>query len=208
MAKHDVLYPLILAEMPGCPLPTVRLMLNRAGIELCERGRAWQPEMEPISVVPGRWRYEVDLPPGARIAVIDSVRLDGRPLNGLNDSRNAQQWGRIAGPPMRYALLPGWVEIGLDPEPVQIGTLTMSASLLPTLDAAELPDDLVSRNFEALAEGAKAFLKRMPNQPWSDPGGAVASYQLFQRHIDTARIAAEYGRTAGSLSVKPRPFGG
>lgn len=208
MAKHEDLYPLILVEAPGCPLPLVQHALNRAAIDFCRLSLAWQEELDAIALRPGVWRYDLDAPAQAQIVVLQSVKLGTRDLVGVADARNATNWGVASGEPVRYGLLPGWNEIAVDPAPAEAASLTLTAALAPNLTATSLPDLLVDRHFEAISEGAKAVLKRMPNQAWSDPATAQLHAAVAAKGAHDARVANEYGRVVGSLSVTPRRFGG
>lgn len=208
MAAHDDILPLVLVDAPGCPEQVAVLALNRAAAEFCSRSLVLQEYLDPVAVVPGEWRYELYLPARMTLAVLQSVRLDGRELTPVNDARGRRQWGEHHGPPTHYGLLTGWREIALDPTPQAAGELTLLAALAPALTATSLPDLVVNRHFEALIAGAMAHIKQMPNQAWSDPHGSQIALGRFRQLIDEARIENEYGRAIGSLRVTPRRFGG
>lgn len=208
MAKHEDLYPLILVEAPGCPIPLVQHAINRAAIEFCRLSLAWQEDLDAIGLRAGVWRYDLDVPTQSQLVVLQSVCIGTRDLVGVADPRGAMKWGVSKGEPSHYALLPNFIEIAVDPTPVAVATLTLSAALAPTLAATTLPDLLVDRHFEAISEGAKAVLKRMPNQAWSDPASAQMHAALAAKAAHDARASNEYGRVVGSLSVTSRRFGG
>lgn len=204
MATHDVFYPLILAELPGCPLPLVRSTINRAAKQFCDRSKAWTETLDPVPVRAGVTEYEIEAPTDALLGVLTSVKLDGRKLDPSVEGR-AADWGND-GEPTRYAMpVIGLIE--LDRAPTKSGLLTLRAVLMPSLSAETLPDVLADRYFEAIGEGAKSLLKRMPNQPWSDPAGAQLAEITFNTKTDEARIEVDFGFVQGSMRVTPRAFG-
>lgn len=207
MATHDVFYPLLLAELPGCPLPLVKQTINRAARDFCRDSMAWQEDIDAVVLRPGVWRYELGLPSDAQIALVQTAKIGTRDLTPAIDARGAINWGAAQGEPSRYAVLPNWIEIAVDPTPIQAATLRLAAVLAPTLEAATLPDVLADRHFDAIAEGVKARLMAMANKTWSDPAGAQLAAAAFAKAKTDARIEAAYGRVIGSLSVTPRPFG-
>ena len=206
MAKHEVLYPLVQGEMPGCPSPLLRSAFNRAAAELCQRGLVWQETLDAFWLQPGEWRYALELPAGSRVVVVRSVKKGATELWPVNDGRGRYPWGQHSGEPLRYALLGGWREIGVDPVPVASEAVTLTVALAPAIEAATLPDGLVERYGETLAEGVKAQLKRMNGQTWTDLAGAELSRHLFAVQVDAARVEQAYGYTCGTLRVTPRCF--
>lgn len=207
MARHDELYPLVLLEAPGCPLPIMNMAINRAAREFCEKSRVWQEWLDDVTASPGVYRYDIDVPRDSSVVVLNTVRCGRRALTPEHDNRASRQWGVVDGEPLAYAVTPGRAEIIIDPVPVAVETISINAALQPTLTAAALPDVVVQFHFEAVAEGAKAILKRMPNRPWSDPAGAAIAEQIFSQKAAEARIEAEYGRVVGSMRATPRAFG-
>ena len=149
------------------------------------------------------------LPAGARLVVIREreAKLNGKALTPIQNP--AAMSVTRTGFPSHYAQR-GLDSVILYPTPVSVApaSLEIYAVLAPKITATTLPDILADRYYEAISEGAKAIVKRMPNQPWSDPARAADHYALFKTKIAEARIDFEYGLVAGSLTVKPRPFGG
>lgn len=190
MAKHDDFYPLLLVELPGCPIPTIKLALNRSASRFCEKSKAWREKLDPITAVVGTTEYEIDLlPADSRLILIDQVWLDGREMDPSLYEKST------------LTLLK------LTTAPSAAGTLEVLAVLAPTLDAQSLPDVLADRWYEGVSEGAKAFLKKIPNQPWYDPTGAATAEQLFISKAAEARIESETGFVRGSMRTTPRAFG-
>lgn len=207
MARHEVFYPMLLSEAPGCPRPALNLAINRAAAEFCQRSLAWQVRLEPIDVVAGTFQYDVEPPANSRLVTPMSVHLDDREILPFQDANSRRVLGQQPGDPTHYRVDVGWRTISLDPAPIRDGTLDVLAAFAPQVDARNLYDDLADRYYEAIVEGAKAIIKRMPNKPWSDPKGAADSYALFGMWCDHARAEAEAGFSPGNITVTRIEFG-
>ena len=205
----DALYPLIAPEVLGCPSIAIDNAIVRAAAEFCEKSTAWREQLPDITVTDGVAEYALTLPAGSRLVVIREreAKLNGKPLLPMQNA--AQIRPEQVGIPSQYAQR-GHGAVILYPTPANATgqVLSIYAVLAPTLTATSLPAVLVDRYYEAISEGAKAILKRMPNQPWSDPARAADHYRLFQVKTAEARIDFEHGLVAGSITVKPRVFGG
>lgn len=209
MAAFDLFYPLVAAEVMGCPSITIDSAILRASIEFCEKSTAWRELLTPITLQDGVAEYAIPLPVGSRLVVIRDreARLNGQSLNPIPNPADINP--TRTGVPSHYAQRSHDALI-LFPTPASADGMVLSiyAVLAPKLTATELPDLLADRYYEAICEGAKAILKRMPNQPWSDPVRAGDHYQLFKNKTAEARTEWEFGLVAGSMTVKPRHFGG
>ncbi len=209
MATLDVLYPEIVPEVMGCPSPMIDHAIRRAAAEFCEKSTAWREALPNITLTDGVAEYDLDLPADSRLVVIrdKEVRLNGNVLNPITNPADMNP--TRTGIPSHYAQRShSAIILWPTPNSADGAVLTIYATLAPSHSAATLPDILVDRYYEAIAEGAKAILKRMPNQPWSDAARAADHYQLFKTKTAEARIEWEFGIVAGSLTVKPRNFGG
>jgi len=209
MAALETFYPMIAPEVLGCPSIAIDSAIIRAAAEFCEKSTAWREMLASMTLIDGIAQYALTLPADSRLVVIREreVRLNGQVLTPV--SNPALLSPTATGVPTHYAQR-GHDVLILYPIPSSADgmTLTVFAVLAPKLSASTLPDILADRYYEAISEGAKAILKRMPNQPWSDPARAADHYALFKTKTAEARIDFEYGLVAGSLTVKPRPFGG
>jgi len=205
----EALYPLIVPEVMGCPSIAIDSAIIRAAAEFCEKSTAWREQLAPITVQDGTAEYALTLPAGSRLVVIrkGEAKLNGKALDTIQNAADIRP--ERTGVPSSYAQR-GHGAVILYPTPANATgqILAIYAVLAPTLTATSLPSLLLDRYYEAISEGAKAILKRMPNQPWGDPARAADHYRLFQVKTAEARIEQEHGLVAGNLTVKPRAFGG
>lgn len=205
MASQADFYPLILPAVAGCPEPTVDLAVTRAAVEFCEQSRVWEVALDSITLSAEDDTYPLPLPDDALLVCVRNVRLDGRSLQPVTDWQTFI--GRTAQPglPTHFAVRGN--DLLLYPAPVQSGTVTLSATLKPTFNAATLPDVLLTDHMPSIAEGAKAFLKEMTGTAWFDPAGFALASKRFSDAISKARIDVEHGFAAGSLTIAPRRYG-
>ena len=209
MASIETLHPMIAPEVMGCPSIVIDNAVLRAAVEFCEKSTAWRVLLDPIPLVDGTAEYALPLPADSRLVVIreKEVKLGGHALMPVSDPAILSQT-RTGVPSHYYQRTHGAVVLYPTPASADGLALTIFAVLAPKLSATTLPDILTDRYYEAISEGAKGILKRMPNQPWSDPARAADHYRLFQVKTAEARIEFEHGLVAGSMTITPRSFGG
>lgn len=206
MAKHDDFYPLILAEIPACPLMMVKNAITRAAMDFCRSSIVWRETLDPIAIKQGVDLYDLDLPTDSMLVVVMSAKMGGITLTTVSKPSSVR-WPD-EGQPYAYSM-PSHQAIQVHPMPYrdEDDPLVLEVALMPTLTAGTLPDILADRYFEAIGEGAKSILKRMPNQPWTDVQGAMFAQQIFSVRTSEARIEREFGNVRGSMQVTPRAFG-
>lgn len=209
MKSHADFYPLVMPAVPNCPSMTVDLALNRAAHEFCSHSRCWEQPLDPFVLRAGQDRYELEVPTGAVMVCVQTVTVrehDLAPVRRARDLRRVE----IHGTPYAFAFddteepavlvspVPNEDDAGVMVEPI--------CTLAPSFNATSLPDVLAVRYMDAIAEGAKFYLKTMTGTPWFDPDGAQLAGALFAQRKAEARIQKESGFVASSMRVTPRPF--
>jgi hypothetical protein len=200
-------------EVLGCPSALIEREIVLATIDLCERGKAWSLTQE-IGALTNGWReYSVELPTHARVARVERVFLDGKPLVPISIDDLPlvlPNWPTAQGPEPRYYNAPEDDEtIVVYPIPTNPPTKTLSAKVTyaPTLAATVIDDRLASRHIEAIKQGALARLLDLPQQTWTDHVLAERRRLQFESSIQASRVDFEYDGVSGSLRVRPVPFG-
>lgn len=211
MALHEAFYPLILPAVAQCPLMTVDLAINRVAHEFCRDSRAWEVDLDPIVLSDGMDRYDLFLPTGAVLVCVQRLSLDNRDLQPMQSLRSLGSVP-LSGTPYHFAHTTdyGQHQVVLHPVPddsVAGSMVVPTCTLAPTFNATTLPDALVYRYADAIAEGTKAHLKAMSGTAWFDPAGAQAAIQLFMQRKAEGRIHTETGFVAGSVRTTARAFG-
>lgn len=211
--KVEDLLPYILAEVPGCPLPTVKMALLQATAELCREAHTWNEIQDPITLVDGQHTYPVDAPTGAQVATIKDIWADNRKLTPVAISavhNLIPNWQTAQGnQPDYYSGSNDWSEIRLYPIPVNTmgARITMRVAYQPKFNAATIPDFMVNNYLEAITAGAKSRLMMMPGRGWTNLELGGYNKQVFDAAIVQAKIENIHDRVAGSIQVQPRRFG-
>ena len=203
MVNLESLHPYILPEVIGAPIPAVNLAIIRSAREFCERSLVWEHDIPAVPVASNVGCYQLSLP-SADLIHLTSVKLAGVPVPPLADDSKIEMLG------CTHYMQPDLEHIKLVPTP-EIGSgyklLELRAALKPSRNANEISELLFNEWAEAIAFGAMSILKRQ-RQSWSDPQGAIADRQEFERKMSEARNRALHGHVKGSVSVRRIPFGG
>ena len=215
----DSLFPLLLPELPECPLDTVRLAVRRAGREFCRQSTAWRLLLDPIAVTldpvaldRGLSEYLMPVPEHTQVVIVCNVYAPVGELIGKSLDQLAfvlPEFRSAVGYPRFFNSL-DYKNVRLYPTPVEqcVGqAYVVRAALMPTLAMPDLPEELATRYEEALAAGTLARLLAIPDRPWSKPGEAAKQQMDFDKAAVKARMAMEHERVRGNITVKSREFG-
>lgn len=209
--KIDDALTFILVDMPSCPAPLASQNLLLAAREFCRESRCWKQELDPIPLVSGTRDY--DLMPDnnqAQVFLVERVECPGMPpLVVLDSTQNRSvDWLTATGQPQRVRVSEDMQTLQLYPLPSgeALAALHVTVRLIPKLTATLLPDSILERHIEALAQGAKARLMAMSNRPWSDPAGSSMNRALFAAAMTDPAVATRQGGVTGSVFVTPPRF--
>ena len=202
MALWSAFHPDVLVYVPGCPDPTVEQALRDASIEFFRRTRAWMEWLEPI-VTGGTLReYELELPTGAEVVRIERATRAGQPLEVQGFRTLTSDPARIAGGDL--ALVSGdRVSVVLTQAVAPRERVQVQASLMPTATATGLGDTLFGQHRQAIAEGAKHRLLRMPG-PLHKPREAEEARLLFEAAVARAGVDAWRSHTNATPRARPK----
>lgn len=168
-------------EVPDAPLATIRDMLRWAARELCTEADVWVTTGEPVVVAADTPYAELEAPSDGEPLRIVSLLAEGRPMKAGVDY---VQTG------------PRRIEFRQTPE---TKLLYGELACRPVMGAM-IPDELLSRWAEALGNGARYRLLRLP-QPWQNM--QLAEYYRGQFLADqaTAKGLSRLGHHSGSARV-------
>ena len=107
--------------------------------------------------------------------------------------------------PLRYCYVPQ-AQIALDPIPDQVYDLLVSAIVQPKEQAAQIPEEGLTKYRSGIEAGALAYLHRLPGQPWTNPNEALMRQREFQASVNNARAEVQRGFNTGSVRTRPRAF--
>lgn len=191
MTKYTDLFDEVLPEVPGVPQDLAANAIRNTVIEFCQGSWCWRYIMDPAPVLAGLNTYELDPPPGAEVAQVLLVSVDGKEIHPIGQSDLVARlplWATERGE-VKYFLTDDPAQVILAPVPVRkiAGGLVVTAALQPTRASTTFPTWIWSRYFDALADGAKARLLAMPKKPWTSP----ELFTLYRGRFDAAMGGAK-----------------
>ena len=212
LVSYDVIFPLCLVELPGCPAPVVTGAINNAAIRLCNHAQCWQ-EWQDVALESGESSYDLYAPASAMVTSILSVLYSGTHFRPTTQAILAAGDGGFldrAGTPASYWINEtGGLRLYPIPQAEDAGRIAhVQTAFAPTTSATGCDGRIVALYGDVLSSGAKAALMRMPGQSWSNPELSMFYLREFMAGMDRARIDALHDGTNSSARVMPRRFGG
>ena len=213
MATLDSFFIYVQPGITSCPNPLVRAAILQSAIAFCEQSQAWSVRLPPVPLVLGQAAYGLTLPDQSQLVEVLNLWGESRELKGKSFNEMTlliPNWRTMVGSPQYFVTddVTDGIEVYPLPDTGAAGTsLLPRVALKPTVVATVVPDFLLNRFFETIANGALARLRLTPGQPWTDMALGSANQKAFDDACDEARIVALHGRVVGSLSVVPRAFG-
>jgi hypothetical protein len=197
--KYTDLLQEVLPRLPGCGVDLASFHIKQAVIDLCRRSLVWKHWPDPQDIDAGEPEYGIELPPGADIAQVMLVRVDGvtDPLTPLDmDQVEAQfpAWRTDQGVVSAYFQPePSKVHLLLTPDETISNGLSMVLAVQPKMASTIFPDWLYSQFGQRIADGALSRLLDIPRKPWSDAVTAARHKREFDNACAAATNAAARG---------------
>lgn len=178
-----------------------------AAIAFCEDSSVVRVDLDPVAVLGGVRAYELDSPSQRVIGRVLSVKLGGRALYPVS-AEDVDLLTEAIGDPTAYyvRLVENVAELVLFPAPAKAATLEVTVATIPSRTATTLSDDLFIYWSDAITAGAISRAKSVPNQPFSDPVGAMGYAATAMAASRKARIEGNFGRSQSHMRVRSRPF--
>ncbi len=204
----------IAPAVPDAPVPAIEQAVRDAAIEFCEKTLLWTYDLTRISIVADTQEYDLTDPVGtfASIIGIESVRYkqDGEDDDQFvflkatsfdqEDTLNSGSWRyQEATVPneyyVSYADSSSNAVIGLKPIPTEASTsgLLVRVALQPDRDSDNFPHFLYQFFYQAIVDGAKAYLFNYDGQPWADR----ANYSKYRFAFEYAYNNAKKKKITG-----------
>lgn len=203
MALWSALYPDLTMFVPGCPDPVLEQEVRKAAREFFRRTRAWTQWLDEIPLSDKLREYDVDLPTGAEVVILEKATLNGRPIE-------ASGYRALSADPIEHEGTGGLAVVSADRLTLLLtqaagkgDRLQVQASLMPTRTSTGIPDLLLSKHAEAIAEGAKHRLMRTPG-PLHRPIEAEEARVLFEAAVASASVSAWRGNTNVTPRARPK----
>lgn len=214
MANLSSFMPYVLPYVEACPDIVAEIAVVRASIEFCEKTKYWRHDLDDVTPVKNIKEYDLIIPDDSMISSIDEpIEHDGHEILLKTKhwiSQNVANWKTVSSSRADYLYVPSTGKIRLVPYPdvTAVRKLSISVILKPIPTAATVPDFLFNDYFEAIADGAKAILYKIPNKPWTDLGLYEDSRAAFDKAMEDAESKSRAGfRTEDRRNkVKPHYF--
>lgn len=196
---------------PGASqLPDVSLVaaLRRGAQRFLRESQVWADDLDVFGLVLGQHTYALQLPDGARVERVLTVKVNGRPLELQLRPRELRALPEVDGPPTAWAIFDSQDEqvIGFDRAATEREAgwaVAIHASLALTNDATELPDWIVTDWHDGIVAAARAELFGQRGTPHYDPEAAAAARFSFTMDVARAKRVQVSGRHA-LLRAQPR----
>ena len=225
MATLRDFMPHVLPFVSGCPEITATAHLRTALSEWCSKTRCWTHQVRNL-VATTSSRIPIPVPPGTVIHDIAECWLDGRRLEPVPFSDHdpdmmdgeGQPYGFTQQRPGQISLVPrgtGVLRLNVYLKPAQTpsGKTTIAfsvydpdvfdgvydESVAPVPGVLEVPDFILDQWGAFIGAGAAAWIKLIPNQPWTDPQGAAVHRSAFQSEMER-----NFSRNIGGQQRAPR----
>ncbi len=203
MATWSDLHPDVLPYVPGCPDPVLDQEIRQAAIEFFRRTRVWTEWLEPIYAAANLREYDLDLPAGSEVVRIEQATRNGAPfeIEGFRSLASDPAQRAVDGP---LALTSAdRVTVWLSQPVGAADRIQLRVSLAPSRTAAGIGDTLFAQHRQALAEGARHRLLRMPG-PLHKPREAEEARLLFERAVAAASVDGWRGHTNVTPRARPK----
>lgn len=204
MISFDVFMPLIRPRAQGVPDPIAVNAIRQAAIEFCTKVKLWRGTDKFYATNID----DIALPANAALLEVNDARFDGVQLEPISvDEMNQKfpdtDWMAITGENPRYFTQTDQGTIKV--LPTCEGYVDLSLILVPSYDAKELPDFLLSYR-QLIADGALAEIMSIPNQTYTNANLATFHAMRFNTGLDSHSAKAIKGQIRAKIRTKPSYF--
>ena len=140
------------------------------------------------------------------IAAVQGTDSTGQKWNLMPGLAESWDPNRGTDRPMNFAYVPD-AQVALYPTPNAVYSLLVSAIVQPkTETVTQVPSAPLSKYSNEIEAGALEYLLMIPNEPWSNPAGAMVWGQKFRAGVANAKADVQRGHQQGSMRVQGRAF--
>lgn len=223
----DYIVQQVLQQCPGCPDTLAESVLQNVIRDFYYKSTGWREVIGPYTIVPGVQR--IDLNPVDQYSqchlVLDAFVYPD--TNGGNKPRHLSPctrpiFGNDVGAPIAYSM-DGADTLVLYPIPDKLygNILFIYMSLMPVLNAGQLPNISITHHFDGLFYGTLHRLCSMPNKSWTVKDSQLLgewrrmatqnralARDIAQRGFSPADATVRFPNFAGRGSQNPTSAGG
>lgn len=206
--------PYVRPFIESCADIVMEAAIKRAAINFCESTKIYRLDADPISEAIAQAEYDIAFAADANILVIGLWHVtrndeDIREISEYKLDTSIWNWRQNSGTPTFYYLSDS-NKLRLYPIPTAdtVDFIKCNCIVRPTIDAINVPDYLHAQWAEVIAEGALAYLKKMPLKPWTDFNNAAIHEMAYHRGMSQAKKYIMKSRGVQSTYVSPQDYSG
>lgn len=207
----DKFLPYVLPYAEKCPQLVARRAIRDTIIDIANRTQMTKLRIA-MKTKKGHGTYEILMPYGVTVGMMDDVMYDGKPLKAINRPMLRQLYpdadlNSLSGDPKYYYHTNSPIVLTVVPAPQEDGKLiTCEVDVTFTREMNEFPEEYYTRHVELVAEGALSRILGMPAQTFTDLGMAAQWSNMYSAGIRELLLDAyrDFTKESGKVSVKYR----
>lgn len=201
--KYADILPFILPDVTGCSEPLAEQAISETVMDFCARTSLWRAFLDPITVAPGRYEYDLDVPIGATLINIRTAVLNGKAIMPQHDdfvAENYPMWQTETGTP-KFFFQSASETFNLVPCPnvSAANGLIIQVALKPSLSSRTFPEWIYAKYMTGLNAGIKARLMMKPGHPFTSPRIAQILQAEFLSCIASAMNTSQQSLVRSAL---------
>jgi len=214
MAKEwSEFLPYVRPFIDNCGDIVMEEAVKRTVIKFCENTKIYRLDADVVSEVADQSEYDLTFtdPNVLLIGIWHTTRLaeDLRETSEYKLDTSVYNWRQETGTPSFYYLTDqNKLRLYVTPDAAVTDSVQCECIVVPTLAATDVPDYICDHWDEVIAEGALAYLKKMPMKPWTDFANAAIHEAEFKRGKAQAKKYIMKSRGVQSTYVSPQDFSG
>jgi len=213
MKEWSEFLPYIRPFIDNCGDIVMEEAVKRTCIKFCESTKIYRLDATVVSEVADQSEYDLTFtdPNVLLIGIWHATRLecDLRETSEYKLDTSVYNWRQETGTPAFYYLTDqNKLRLYVTPDEAVTDSIQCECIVRPTLDSTEIPDYIKNQWAEVIAEGALAYLKKMPMKPWTDFNNAAIHEMEYRRGMSQAKKYIMKNRGVQSTYVSPQDFSG
>lgn len=189
--------PYVLPYVTGCPEPVLEQHIRLAAIEFFRRTLAYRQTLEPVAADGKSVVVDLEPPSQTQIIKIKSASVNGRAFTLVGRSLGVELARHDTGD--EFVFSHDGRTLSVYPLQTTNTPVDVDVALAPSITSTALDDAMASSYMQDIAQGAIASIKLLPNQPFTDPAGAMPHQALFQTRISSMAAKLARGATAAKM---------
>lgn len=199
-------------QLPSCPEPLALQALGDSAREFCTRTEVVERYVGGVVLRPGQAQYPLPLAACLDVIRVRQVWVEGAPLRltpgVIRPAQAMFDAGMSSGTPcVAYVVRRGTLTLNPTPgEQAAGGRVGLLLAVRPTLDAVEVPDELLLDWAEPVVQGAVARLAANPHLGFASVELAGMAQGRFLQGVSEARAERNRAHVAGLLRMRGPVF--